>query len=107
MIEQFDQIDSAMGKIEVIFQALKQELERLTKENKDLKGIIEDRDLEILQLQESVEKASTETSSEKNEVSNRLQTLLDRMQNMIPEGKAEQPAASRDSSVGQQEDLHF
>lgn len=105
MIEQFDKIDDAMEKIEAVFHALKQEIERLARENKDLKSIIDDRDLEILQLQETAEKASTETSGEKTEVTNRLQTLLERMQSVVPEAAGGQSAES--GAAGQQEDLHF
>lgn len=65
MNQQFQQFDSALDKLESLISALAAEKEQLKREAAELRGIIDDRDLEILQLQEDAQKKSLETDNEK------------------------------------------
>ena len=65
--------------------------EALRRENAELKGVIEDRDLEILQLQEDAEKAAAAAKAEKDEIGNTLDSLLGRMGRLAAQPK-ETPA---------------
>ena len=55
MNQQFQQFDSALDKLESLISALAAEKEQLKREAAELRGIIDDRDLEILQLQEDAQ----------------------------------------------------
>ena len=52
MMEQFEKFNEALDRLEAILTEMKNDNEALRRENAELKGVIEDRDLEILQLQE-------------------------------------------------------
>ena len=80
MIEQFEKLEAAINGLEACIEEMKKENERLKKEAHELRGVIDDRDLEILQLQEDAEKRKQECEGEKAEISNRLQMLLGRVQ---------------------------
>lgn len=88
MIKQFDQLENAVNGLESLIEKMKNENDRLKKEAQDIKGVLEDRDLEILQLQEDLNKISTEYDTEKNEIEHKLQGLLGRVASMT-EGKGE------------------
>ena len=66
MIEQFEKLETAINGLELCIEEMKNENERLRKEAQELKGVIEDRDLEILQLQEDIQKRSSDYDTEKN-----------------------------------------
>lgn len=80
MNQQFDQIENALSTLETLVSELKLEKEQFKRDIEELKGIVDDRDLEILQLQEDAEKRKQECEGEKAEISNRLQMLLGRVQ---------------------------
>lgn len=82
MIKQFDQLENAVNDLEALIEEMKKENERVKKEAQDIKGVIEDRDLEILQLQEDLNRRSTEYDTEKNEIEHKLQGLLGRVSSM-------------------------
>lgn len=82
MIKQFDQLENAVNDLEALVEEMKKENERVKKEAQDIKGVIEDRDLEILQLQEDLNRRSTEYDTEKNEIEHKLQGLLGRVSSM-------------------------
>ena len=82
MIKQFDQLENAVNDLEALIEEMKKENERVKKEARDIKGVIEDRDLEILQLQEDLNRRSTEYDTEKNEIEHKLQGLLGRVSSM-------------------------
>jgi len=67
---------------------MKKENERLKKEAHELRGVIDDRDLEILQLQEDLQKRSAAYDTEKNEIEHKLEGLLGRVSSMAA-GKSE------------------
>ena len=90
MNQQFEQFDSALDKLEALISSLAEEKERLKRDIAELKGIIDDRDLEILQLQEDAQKKSLETDNEKKEIENRLRGLLGRLNSIAPEEKKEE-----------------
>ncbi len=50
MIEQFEKLEAAINGLGSCIEEMKKENDRLRKEAQELKGVIEDRDLEILQL---------------------------------------------------------
>lgn len=54
MIEQFEKLEAAIAGLEAGIEEMKKENERLKKEAHELRGVIDDRDLEILQLQEDL-----------------------------------------------------
>lgn len=87
MIQQIEYIENVIDKLDSLIKELKTENEHLLRENKELKNLIDDRDLEILQLQESVNKESEDSEGEKTEITNRLQGLLGRVQSMVAEEK--------------------
>ena len=64
---------------------MKKENQRVKQEARDLKGVIDDRDLEILQLQEDLNKRSTEYDTEKNEIEHKLVGLLGRVSSITEE----------------------
>jgi len=84
-MQQFELIENAIGRLEKMISDIRSENEALTKEVRELKGIIDDRDLEILQLQEEAQKRSAEGDSEKNAIKKRLEGLLDRVNAIAPE----------------------
>ena len=67
MMEQFEKFNEALDRLEAILTEMKNDNEALRRENAELKGVIEDRDLEILQLQEDAEKAAAAAKAEKDE----------------------------------------
>ncbi|MCE5202169.1 MAG: hypothetical protein LLF78_06640 [Synergistaceae bacterium] len=90
MLQQFEQIENAIGRLENMIAVMKRENEELAREVHELKGIIDDRDLEILQLQEEAQKRASEDDSEKNAIKNRLEGLLGRVIAIAPEEKKEE-----------------
>ncbi|MGI6442871.1 MAG: hypothetical protein GXZ13_02960 [Synergistaceae bacterium] len=89
-MQQIENIEKAIDKIDSFMKNLKEENSSLLRENKELLSVIEDRDLEILQLQEDLSRRSNENEGEKTEITNKLQGLLGRMQSMIPDEKKEE-----------------
>ena len=85
MIKQFDQLESAVNDLVVLIEGMKKENQRVKQEARDLKGVIDDRDLEILQLQEDLNKRSTEYDTEKNEIEHKLVGLLGRVSSITEE----------------------
>lgn len=85
MIKQFDQLESAVNDLVVLIEGMKKENQRVKQEARDLKGVIDDRDLEILQLQEDLNKRSTEYDTEKNEIEHKLEGLLGRVSSITEE----------------------
>ncbi len=87
MISHFEQLENAIIELEALIDEIKKDNDRLKKETQELKGVIEDRDLEILQLQEDIQKRSSEFDTEKNEIEHKLDGLLGRVSS-ITVGKA-------------------
>lgn len=85
MIQQFEQLENAIKRLEIVIESLKRDREQLAREAQELRGIIEDRDLEIMQLQEDVQKTTQSVVSEKRDIENRLEGLLGRVRSMAPE----------------------
>ena len=85
MIEQFEKLETAINGLELCIEEMKNENERLRKEAQELKGVIEDRDLEILQLQEDIQKRSSDYDTEKNDIEHKLEGLLGRVSSLTPE----------------------
>lgn len=90
MIQQIEYIEKAIEKLDVLVKELRTENEHLLCENKELRSLIDDRDLEILQLQEDEGKKTEAIECEKSEIETRLQGLLGRMNSITPEEKKEQ-----------------
>jgi hypothetical protein len=67
---------------------MKKENDKFKKEAQEPESVIEDRDLEILQLQEDLQKRSTVHDTEKNEIEHKLEGLLGRVSSMTA-GKTE------------------
>jgi FtsZ-binding cell division protein ZapB len=84
MIEQFEKLETAINGLELCIEEMKNENERLRKEAQELKGVIEDRDLEILQLQEDIQKRSSDYDTEKNDIEHKLEGLLGRVSSLTP-----------------------
>ena len=82
MIEQFEKLEAAINGIGSCIEEMKKENDRLRKEAQELNGVIEDRDLEILQLQEDLQKRSTAHDTEKIEIEHKLEGLLGRVSSM-------------------------
>lgn len=82
MIEQFEKLEAAISSLGSCIEEMKNEKERLKREAQELKGVIEDRDLEILQLQEDLQKRSAAHDTEKNEIEHKLEGLLGRVSSM-------------------------
>lgn len=93
MIEQFEKVNEALDRLEKMLTATRAAKEALEKKVLELNGIIEDRDLEILQLQEEAEKSAASTRAEKDDINGRLEGLLGRMNRL----------ASEEHPTGQQE----
>ncbi len=87
MMEQFEKFNEALDRLEAILTEMKNDNEALRRENAELKGVIEDRDLEILQLQEDAEKAAAAAKAEKDEIGNTLDSLLGRMGRLASQPK--------------------
>ena len=85
MIQQFERLENAISKLEKMIDDIKHENEKLLHEVEELKSVIEDRDLEILQLQEDAQKKTAENDSEKTEIENRIEGLLGRIHAISPE----------------------
>jgi len=88
MMEQFEQLENGIERLEVLIDSLKHEKERFSGEVQELRGIIDDRDLEILQLQEEVQKAAESVVTEKKDIEARLEGLLGRVRSIAPEEDA-------------------
>ncbi len=86
MIEQFEKLEAALNGLETCIEEMKTENDRLRKEARELKGVIDDRDLEILQLQEDLQKRTSDYDTEKNQIEHKLEGLLGRVSS-ISEGK--------------------
>lgn len=84
MIEQFEQLENGIKRLEIVVDSLKREKERLGREAQELRSIIEDRDLEIMQLQEEVQRAVHSVATEKKDIETRLEGLLGRVRAMAP-----------------------
>lgn len=82
MIEQFEKLEAAINGLEAGIVEMKKDNEKLKKEANELKSVIEDRDLEILQLQEDLQKKSAAHDTEKNETEHKLEGLLGRVSSM-------------------------
>ncbi len=93
MMEQFEKFAEALDSLEAMLSKKDAENETLRREVGELKGIIEDRDLEILQLQEDSEKLAAESKAEKEEIGNCLEGLLGRMCKITAQQKENAPAA--------------
>lgn len=89
MIHQFEQLDKAICMFEKLIGDMKNENEKLRHDVEELKSVIEDRDLEILQLQEDVQKKTSSSDSEKAEIEGRIEGLLGRLRTILPEDKFE------------------
>lgn len=82
MIEQFEKLEAAINGLEASIEEMKKDNEKLKKEATELKSVIEDRDLEILQLQEDLQKKSVAHDTEKNEIEHKLEGLLGRVSSL-------------------------
>ena len=91
MMEQFERVNEALDRLEKMLDGMKSENEALGREISELKGIIEDRDLEI--MQEDAEKLAASSRAEKEELGSRLDGLLGRMCKLTAQ---EQAAAGED-----------
>ena len=76
MMEQFERVNEALDRLEEMLSGMKAKNDTLCREIAELKGIIEDRDLEIMQLQEDAEKLAAASRAEKEE---RARYLLDKV----------------------------
>ena len=65
MMEQFERVNEALDRLEEMLSGMKAKNDTLCREIAELKGIIEDRDLEIMQLQEDAEKLAAASRAEK------------------------------------------
>ena len=88
MMEQFERVNEALDRLEKMLDGMKSENEALSREIAELKGIIEDRDLEIMQLQEDAEKQAAASRAEKEELGSCLEGLLGRMCRMTAQEQA-------------------
>lgn len=79
MIEQLELLEKAIADVQETIAQLKEEKNKLQLEIAELKSTIEDRDLEILQLQEDAQRNEQQRESDKNEIVNKLQSLLGQM----------------------------
>ncbi len=93
MMEQFEKFTQALDSLETLLNKKNEEIETLRREAGELKGIIEDRDLEILQLQEDSEKLAANSKAEKEEIGSCLEGLLGRMCKMTGAQKTEAESA--------------
>lgn len=85
MIQQFEQLENGIKRLETVIGSLIREKEQLAREVQELRGIIEDRDLEIMQLQEDAQRTTQSVASEKQDIENRLEGLLGRVRAIAPE----------------------
>lgn len=85
MMQQFEQLESGIRRLEIVTESLKKDKEQLQREIQELRSIIEDRDLEIMQLQEEAQKATQSSVSEKMDIETRLEGLLERVRALAPE----------------------
>lgn len=85
MIQQFEQLENGIKRLETVIGGLIREKEQLAREVQELRGIIEDRDLEIMQLQEDAQRTTQSVASEKQDIENRLEGLLGRVRAIAPE----------------------
>lgn len=92
--ENIENIERLIDRLDVYVQELKMENSNLIRENKELLSVIEDRDLEILQLQENLSQKNEEKKEEETEMADRLQGLLGRMQSMVTDEKSEEEFTS-------------
>lgn len=85
MIQQFEQLENGIKRLEIVTEGLKRDKEQLAREVHELRGIIEDRDLEIMQLQEDAQKKTQTVATEKKDIESRLEGLLGRVRALAPE----------------------
>lgn len=95
MMEQFEKFSQALDSLEALLNKKDEEISALRREAGELKGIIEDRDLEILQLQEDAEKSAASSKAEKEEIGSCLEGLLGRMCKMTGAQKSAPEAADQ------------
>ncbi|MCC8058421.1 MAG: hypothetical protein LUG14_01665 [Synergistaceae bacterium] len=93
MMEQFERVNEALDRLEEMLSGMKAKNDTLCREIAELKGIIEDRDLEIMQLQEDAEKLVAASRAEKEELGSCLEGLLGRMGKLTAQ---EQTAANEE-----------
>ena len=93
MMEQFERVNEALDRLEEMLSGMKAKNDTLCREIAELQGIIEDRDLEIMQLQEDAEKLAAASRAEKEELGSCLEGLLGRMGKLTAQ---EQPAAGEE-----------
>ena len=79
MNENFEKLNAALDDIESLLASLKSENDALKNETAELRGKLDDRELEILQLQENAEKAAAANEAEKTEIGECLEKLAERM----------------------------
>lgn len=90
MIQQFEQLENGIKRLEIVVESLKRDKDQLAREVQELRGIIDDRDLEIMQLQEEVQQTTQSVVSEKMDIESRLEGLLSRVRSMSPEENGSQ-----------------
>ena len=104
MIEQLELLEQAIADVQETIAQLKEEKNKLQLEVAELKSTIEDRDLEILQLQEDAQKNEQQRETDKNEIVNKLQSLLGQMNTMTEteddEEEEEQPKQHYNNNNG-------
>ena len=85
MFEQFEKINEILDSLEKKLEEQKAKNDELYGEIEELKSIIDDRDLEILQLQEDAERMKEAAVSEKTEIDGKLESLLGRINRIAAE----------------------
>lgn len=103
MMEQLDLVSSALDRLEKMIAGLKQENDSLHAEIAQLKNTVDDRDLEILQLQEDAEKLAAAEKAGKEEVEKRLDTLIERINAIVPPELASEPETSANAQPQQEQ----
>ena len=87
MLEQFEKLDNAITSLEKIIEDLKSQNSALRRERDELKSIVDDRDLEIMQLQEDAKNRIAAEESEKTDITGRLESLLSRIGTLSADDK--------------------
>lgn len=93
MLEQFEKIDGAISELAKMIDGLKADNAALRRERDELRSTVDDRDLEILQLQEDAKNKAAETEGEKAEISGRLEGLLSRVSALSAPDKNDENSA--------------
>ena len=101
MIEQLELLEKAIAEVQETIAQLKEEKNKLQLEVAELRSTIEDRDLEILQLQEDAQKNEQQRETDKNEIVNKLQSLLGQMNTMTEDDKEEEEEAKAEAQPQQ------